>query len=85
MDRALGEVPNVAKAYWDWRNQIGWVRFEKGKMADVVLWSGDPFSVYSRAEKVWVDGALLYDRQDPERQPGMDFTVGIVADQEAGS
>ena len=58
---------------------------EEGKMADVVLWSGDPFSVYSRAEKVWVDGALLYDRQDPERQPGMDFTVGIVADQEAGS
>jgi len=58
---------------------------EEGKMADVVLWSGDPFSVYSRAEKVWVDGALLYDRQDPERQPAMDFTVGIVADQEAGS
>jgi imidazolonepropionase-like amidohydrolase len=58
---------------------------EEGKMADVVLWSGDPFSVYTRAEKVWVDGALLYDRQDPERQPAMDFSVGIVADQEAGS
>lgn len=58
---------------------------EEGKMADVVLWSGDPFSVYSRAEKVWVDGALLYDRQDPARQPQMDFTLGTVADQEAGS
>jgi imidazolonepropionase-like amidohydrolase len=58
---------------------------EEGKMADVVLWSGDPFSVYSHAEKVWVDGALLYDRQDPERQPGMDFSVGSIADQEAGS
>lgn len=58
---------------------------EEGKMADVVLWSGDPFSVYTRAEKVWVDGALLYDRQDPERQPAMDFSIGIVADQEAGS
>ena len=32
---------------------------EAGKNADVVLWSGDPFSVYSRAEKVWIDGALL--------------------------
>ena len=35
---------------------------EAGKNADVVLWSGDPFSVYTRAEKVWIDGALLFDR-----------------------
>jgi imidazolonepropionase-like amidohydrolase len=49
---------------------------EAGKMADVVLWSGDPFSVYSRAEKVYVDGALLYDRNDPQHQPVMDFALG---------
>ena len=35
---------------------------EVGKNADVVVWSGDPFSVYARAERVFVDGALLYDR-----------------------
>ena len=35
-----------------------------GKNADVVLWSGNPFSIYSRAEKVWVDGAMLFDRLD---------------------
>src|SRR3954463_10037247 len=29
-----------------------------GKMADVVLWNGHPFSVYSRPERVWIDGAL---------------------------
>jgi len=51
---------------------------EPGKMADVVLWSGDPFSVYSRAEKVYVDGALLYDRNDPKRQPEMDFSLGMT-------
>jgi imidazolonepropionase-like amidohydrolase len=51
---------------------------EPGKMADVVVWSGDPFSVYSRAEKVYVDGALLYDRNDPARQPEMDFSLGMV-------
>src|SRR3954470_15005912 len=51
---------------------------EAGKMADVVVWSGDPFSVYSRAEKVYVDGALLYDRNDPARQPEMDFSLGMV-------
>jgi len=50
---------------------------EAGKMADVVLWSGNPFSVYSRAEKVYIDGALAYDRNDPARQPEMDFELGI--------
>ena len=51
---------------------------EKGKMADVVLWSGNPFSVYSKAEQVYIDGALIYDRNDPARQPQMDFGVGIL-------
>ncbi len=50
---------------------------EAGKMADVVVWSGNPFSVYSRAEKVYIDGALAYDRNDPARQPEMDFELGI--------
>ena len=49
---------------------------EQGKMADVVIWSGDPFSVYSQAEQVFVDGALLYDRDDPSRSPRMDFEIG---------
>lgn len=49
---------------------------EEGKMADVVLWNGNPFSVYAKAEKVWVDGALLYDRGDASRQPVSDFMLG---------
>ncbi len=51
---------------------------EPGKQADVVIWSGNPFSVYSRAEKVFIDGALMYDRNDRSRQPTMDFEVGIL-------
>ncbi|WP_136161726.1 amidohydrolase [Sphingomonas flavalba] len=47
-----------------------------GKEADVVLWNGDPLSVYSRPEKVWVDGALLYDSSDPKRRPVSDFELG---------
>lgn len=47
-----------------------------GKMADVVLWNGNPFSVYTRPEKVWVDGALLYDANDPKRRPVSDFELG---------
>ena len=51
---------------------------ETGKNADVVLWTGDPFSVYSKPEKVWVDGALLYDRTDPSQQWRTDFELGFV-------
>ncbi|MEP3051989.1 MAG: amidohydrolase [Erythrobacter sp.] len=49
---------------------------EPGKMADVVLWNGDPLSVYSRPEKVWIDGALLFDANDPRRRPVSDFELG---------
>ena len=49
---------------------------EPGKMADVVLWNGDPLSVYSRPEKVWIDGALMFDALDPKRRPVSDFELG---------
>jgi len=49
---------------------------EAGKMADVVIWNGNPFSVYALADQVFVDGALLYDRNDPARQPLSDFELG---------
>lgn len=49
---------------------------ETGKMADLVLWNGDPLSVYSRPEKVWIDGALMYDSQDRKRRPVSDFELG---------
>jgi imidazolonepropionase-like amidohydrolase len=49
---------------------------EPGKQADVVLWNGNPLSVYSRPEKVWIDGALLYDTDDPRRRPVSDFELG---------
>lgn len=51
---------------------------EVGKMADVVVWDGDPFSIYSRPEKVFLDGALVYDRLDERRQPVTDFDLGIL-------
>lgn len=49
---------------------------EAGKMADVVLWNGSPFSSYAQAEQVYVDGARMYDRRDPARQPKSDFLLG---------
>lgn len=49
---------------------------EPGKMGDVVVWNGNPFTVYAKAEQVYVDGARLYDRNDPARQPKSDFMLG---------
>jgi imidazolonepropionase-like amidohydrolase len=47
-----------------------------GKMADLVLWNGNPLSVYTRPEKVWIDGTLMYDSSDPKRRPVSDFELG---------
>jgi len=47
-----------------------------GKRADVVLWNGNPFSVYTRPQQVWIDGALMYDMNDPRRRPVTDFELG---------
>ncbi len=52
---------------------------EEGKMADVVIWNGNPFSVYARAERVYIDGALAYNRSDPAANPVTDFTLGTAA------
>ena len=49
---------------------------EAGKDADVVLWSGDPFSVYSKADLTFVDGAVVFDRLNPDNNPVMDFELG---------
>ncbi|WP_159818228.1 amidohydrolase [Colwellia sp. 20A7] len=49
---------------------------EVGKNADVVLWNVNPFSVYARAEQVFVDGAKVYDRFDEKYQAKSDFLLG---------
>ncbi|MEE4360882.1 MAG: amidohydrolase family protein [Pseudomonadales bacterium] len=51
-------------------------RLAPGYMADVVLWSGNPFSVYSTAQRVWIDGVLRYSAEDPAFRPLTDFDVG---------
>ncbi|MEM8826064.1 MAG: amidohydrolase [Pseudomonadota bacterium] len=46
-----------------------------GKRADVVLWNGEPLSVYARPERVWIDGAVHYDAAAGMR-PVSDFELG---------
>ena len=47
-----------------WRALLETGTVEVGRRADVVVWNGDPFSVYTRPQQVWIDGALLYDTGD---------------------
>jgi imidazolonepropionase-like amidohydrolase len=49
---------------------------EPGKMADVVVWNGTPFSVYALADQVFIDGALAFDRANPPAKPRSDFMLG---------
>jgi imidazolonepropionase-like amidohydrolase len=34
-----------------------------GKDADLAIWSGHPFSVYSRVERTFIDGDIFFDRE----------------------
>jgi imidazolonepropionase-like amidohydrolase len=52
---------------------------EVGKRADVVLWSGDPFSVYSKAELVVMGGEVAYDRA--RGREASDYELGNSAGQ----
>jgi imidazolonepropionase-like amidohydrolase len=49
---------------------------EPGKHADLVIWTSDPFSVFAKAERVFIDGALVFDRGEPAHQPKADFELG---------
>lgn len=63
---------NVAQAI-GMGDKIG--SLEPGKNADLVIWSGDPFSSFSRAEQVFIDGVLRHDVRQPF-QPDSDFLLG---------
>ena len=52
---------------------------EPGKMADVTVWSGNPFSVYTKVEKVYINGALVFDRGNADVNPITDVSLGTSA------
>ena len=79
-------IPNLSEAVaWQWLSRnpakaLGILdktgTLSPGKEADVVLWNSDPFSSYSRPERVWIDGAEMYDANDPHKRPVSDFELG---------
>ncbi len=52
---------------------------EAGKMADLVVWTHDPFSVYALTDYVFIDGVVQYDRAHPPAKARSDFYLGQPA------
>ena len=49
---------------------------EVGKQGDVAIWSGHPLSIYSKAEKTFIDGKKYFDREeDPD-----DMRLDVIAE-----
>ena len=59
-DAALAGITRVPAEIFGVNERVGAI--ERGRRADLVLWSGDPLEVTSLAQRVFVDGALQSDR-----------------------
>jgi len=73
-ERAIRWITSNAARSLGIADRVG--TLEPGRIADVVVWSRDPFSVYAHADQVYVDGSLAYDRARPRGAPESDFLLG---------
>ena len=62
-EKALEALTISGAKMLDLSSKVG--SLEKGKDADFVILSGDPFSVYTHVEQTWVEGKKRFDRADP--------------------
>ena len=60
------QTPRNLSAYTNRRALL-----KNGKMADVVLWNQDPFSVYAKPLQVYIDGVLRYEHRQPLTEPSI--------------
>jgi len=51
---------------------------ERGKDADFVVLSGDPFSVYTRVVETWVEGVKRFDLDDPDDRAVAEGGYGVL-------
>jgi imidazolonepropionase-like amidohydrolase len=73
-ERAIGWITSNAAKSLGVADQTG--TLVPNMMADVVIWNQNPFSVYAKADQVFIDGAQVYDRFDVRLQPISDFELG---------
>jgi imidazolonepropionase-like amidohydrolase len=79
VDRAVALSWITSNAAWTLGIEQQTGSLESGKMADLVVWSGDPLSVYSRVSEVFVDGRLVYESALGPPRPS-DFELGQGAE-----
>ncbi len=74
-DQALRWI--TANAAWTLGIEERVGTLEVGRLADVVVWSGHPFSVYTHADLVFVDGLLEHERSIDAVGRRTDFELGL--------
>jgi imidazolonepropionase-like amidohydrolase len=57
---------------------------EPGKVADMVLWDGDPLSAQTRSVMVFVDGAVRYERKQGRYRTDIELGEAFAAERDAG-
>ncbi len=62
-NKALEALTIAGAKMLDLSGRVG--SLEKGKDADFLILSGDPFSVYTKVEQTWVEGNKRFDRSNP--------------------
>ncbi len=63
-EKALEAVTIANAIMMDAEDRVG--SLKKGKDADFIILSGDPFSVYTDVEQTWIEGMKVWDRANPE-------------------
>ncbi|MEP1151598.1 MAG: amidohydrolase family protein [Balneola sp.] len=61
---ALEAVTIANAVMMDIDDRVG--TLEKGKDADFIILTGDPFSVYTHVEETWIEGLKVWDRKNAE-------------------
>lgn len=63
-EKALESLTIAGARMLEMDDKVG--SLEKGKDADFLILSGDPFSVYTHIESTWIEGEKVFDRNNPE-------------------
>lgn len=75
-ETALRGMTIIGAEMLDLEDRIG--TLERGKDADFVILSGNPFSVYTRVQETWVEGIKRFDIDNPEDRAYAEGGFGVL-------